>query len=318
MYNDKPLISVIVPVYNSSLYIGNCISSILEQTYRNIELILIDDGSTDNSKNICLEYVSKDKRIKYFFQENKGVSAARNSGIEKSKGQYVLFVDSDDMISARMIEELYACMITKKVKVVMTSGSVVHQDGVQRKFVFINELNYIKLSQKEIIKHVLRYAHSAVWGMMYDRAVVENIRFNESLSNKEDMLFNIQVYLNVPEVYCVNKNHYYYFQHEDSLSKPSYKKTMMYLKVLSIIKSILSKEYENDIKSFSIISHYMIASRLVLSREHTLEYQYSRNYLKQNIKDIKNYKIVIDKEIRKRILLLVYFPTVFKVVKRYR
>ena len=63
MYNDKPLISVIVPVYNSSLYIGNCISSILEQTYRNIELILIDDGSTDNSKNICLEYVSKDKRI---------------------------------------------------------------------------------------------------------------------------------------------------------------------------------------------------------------------------------------------------------------
>lgn len=322
MYNDEPLISIIVPVYNSSSYIGNCISSILKQTYRNIELILIDDGSTDNSKSICIQYANKDKRIKYFYQRNKGVSAARNYGLEKSKGLYIVFVDSDDMIDISMVEELHDCMITQKVKVVMTSGSIVYQDASRKRFAFFNEfandLDYIQLSQKEIISQVLRYACSSVWGMMYDRAVIENIRFNESLSNKEDMLFNIQVYLNVPEVYCVNKNHYYYFQHEDSLSKPSYKKTMMYLKVLSIIKSILSKEYENDIKSFSIISHYMIASRLVLSREHTLEYQYSRNYLKQNIKDIKNYKIVIDKEIRKRILLLVYFPTVFKVVKRYR
>ena len=104
---DRPLLSVIVPVYKAEKYIHKCISSILNQTFKDLELILVDDGSPDNSGVICDEYATKDSRVKVFHQENGGVCVARNTGLDNATGEYVFFVDSDDYILTDTLETLY-------------------------------------------------------------------------------------------------------------------------------------------------------------------------------------------------------------------
>ena len=101
------LISVVVPVYNVKQYLDDCMHSIVNQTYENIEIILVDDGSTDGSGELCEEWKGKDSRIRVIHQENGGLSAARNTGIEHAKGSYIAFVDSDDWVSEEYIEKLY-------------------------------------------------------------------------------------------------------------------------------------------------------------------------------------------------------------------
>ncbi len=109
---NKPLISIIVPVFNSEKYISRCINSILEQTYGNFELIIINDGSKDKSLKICEEYQKKDRRIKVFNQENKGQAFARNVGLDNAKGEYISFIDSDDYVHSRFLEYLYNALIS--------------------------------------------------------------------------------------------------------------------------------------------------------------------------------------------------------------
>lgn len=99
------MVSIIVPIYNAEQYISKCIESILAQTYRDFELILVDDGSTDMCGKICDEYAKQDSRVHVIHQENKGVSAARNAGISLAKGEYIMFVDSDDFITENMLEK---------------------------------------------------------------------------------------------------------------------------------------------------------------------------------------------------------------------
>ena len=107
--NQSELVSIIVPIYNSEKYLNDCLKSIQKQTYHNIEILLIDDGSQDNSLVICEEVGVLDDRIKIYHQENQGVSAARNRGIELAKGKYILFIDSDDMIIDNMVEQMFLC-----------------------------------------------------------------------------------------------------------------------------------------------------------------------------------------------------------------
>lgn len=106
MMNDNPLFSIVVPVYNVENYLQACLDSVLKQTYRSFEVILVDDGSTDQSVSIAQKYVALDKRIKLFLQANKGVSAARNRGLKEVTGQYVVFLDSDDLIHVQMLEKV--------------------------------------------------------------------------------------------------------------------------------------------------------------------------------------------------------------------
>ena len=103
----KKLVTVVVPIYNVERYLEKCLTSIILQTYKNLEVILVNDGSTDNSLNICKEFEKEDSRIRIISQENKGLSVARNVGIENAKGEYIAFVDSDDFISCKFIENLY-------------------------------------------------------------------------------------------------------------------------------------------------------------------------------------------------------------------
>ena len=111
------MISVIIPIYNSEKYLSKCISSVLEQTYKDLELILVDDGSTDNSLNICNDFAERDSRIVVVHQKNAGVSAARNNGLKNAKGDFITFVDSDDYVENDWLELLFKAITEKNAEV---------------------------------------------------------------------------------------------------------------------------------------------------------------------------------------------------------
>ena len=125
----EDLISVIVPVYNVEQYLERCINSIVNQTYKNLEIILIDDGSTDSSGSICDTLCTSDNRILVIHQDNGGISCARNTGIDHSRGKYVTFVDSDDWIDIRMIEKLYSRIIKDNSQIAFCNFAYVDQQG---------------------------------------------------------------------------------------------------------------------------------------------------------------------------------------------
>ena len=129
MTNKKPLISIIVPIYNTAKYLPRCLNSIIHQTYQNLEIILVNDGSTDNSSEISEEYHQKDSRIKLIYQKNQGLSAARNTGIKKATGDYLTFVDSDDEIMPKMIEKMLFALQSNHSDIVICSFKEKYPNG---------------------------------------------------------------------------------------------------------------------------------------------------------------------------------------------
>ena len=151
-------VSVIVPVYNSEVYLSMCIDSIINQTYKNLEIILIDDGSTDNSLKICNDYEKKDNRIKVFHQENKGVSAARNLGLSLSQGEYITFVDSDDELIENGISLLVQDICLYNADIATASKVHIIKEQEEKKDVFNSvEKDVVVFSSEDCLKMSLDF-----------------------------------------------------------------------------------------------------------------------------------------------------------------
>ncbi|MGN8921620.1 glycosyltransferase family 2 protein [Lachnospiraceae bacterium HCP28S3_F9] len=210
--------SVIVPVYNSEKTLKYCIESILNQTIDDFELILVDDGSTDASGAICDDYMKKDKRIKVFHQSNKGVSAARNRGLEEAEGKWIVFVDSDDFVDSKFLE-IYGNRDTDLLIVGFRrydlNGKV--KDEYIRKNQRINLTN-----QREIIR-VLKESYVAhVWNKRFCRSIIKKngLFFNECFNYGEDLLFIANYIKEIKNLEFINKVTYNWCENDKkSLSK---------------------------------------------------------------------------------------------------
>ncbi|WP_370754814.1 glycosyltransferase family 2 protein [Megamonas funiformis] len=213
-------ISVIVPIYNAEKYISECIESIINQSYYNLEIILVDDGSTDNSKKICDGYAKLDNRIKVFHNENRGVSYTRNFGIINSSGKYIVFVDSDDTINENYVELLVTTMLKYNSDIAICG------------FDFINNIlrkKYIIRGKESIFKGVLENDYYILepflltpWGKLYKRSILieYKIFFPEKYNIAEDQIYNYN-YLGIIKSYVfINKALYNYCDRNNcSLSK---------------------------------------------------------------------------------------------------
>lgn len=213
---DKPLISVIVPVYKVENFLDECIRSIVNQTYRNLEIILVDDGSPDHSPEICEAWARRDSRIKVIHQQNAGVSAARNKGLDIARGELFGFVDSDDYIAETMFEDLQCALqhSEKKIAVcstyrVLMNGSVLQQPM---------DSHELELSIPDAVSAMFYGTiNVAVWNKLYERSVFEQIRFPENERN-EDLPIFIPLITNAGGVVLVGKSLYYYRETPNSLS----------------------------------------------------------------------------------------------------
>lgn len=225
-YNDKhPLVSVILPVYNTEKHIRKCICSILEQTYENVEIIVVNDGSIDGSEDICIEKAKIDSRINYIYQDNRGVSEARNRGILHASGEYVLFVDSDDWLHPLAIEKLVEAIIQYNSDLCICGYIIAEKKGLTEKEISQETIDGKHKIVEYFSDHFLEHIASAVWGKLYKKALITN-KFNSEITMGEDLLFNLQYCQNIDRICSIPYPLYYYNQeNENSIVhnfKPSY------------------------------------------------------------------------------------------------
>lgn len=180
--NITQKISIIVPVYNVEKYVSKCIQSIISQTYKNLEIIIINDGSTDGSGDICGYYAKQDNRITLIYQENQGLSMARNRGIEAANGDYIGFIDSDDWIGPDMFSVLHKNAVIYDADISVCNYKHIDESEEQEEG-FISKGNYkndiVILENIEKIRDNMEYGNNSVWNKLYKRYLFDNIRFPE-------------------------------------------------------------------------------------------------------------------------------------------
>ena len=220
-YESKTLISIIVPIYNVENYLRQCLDSIISQTYQNFECLLINDGSPDNSADICREYVSKDSRFRYFEKENGGVSSARNFGIECSKGQYITFIDSDDWVDSDYLEVLYRALIEEQADIAISTYKQFNMDD-NCYYVHSYQRGYDRkvFTNAELVDSLpLLYRYDSTYNFvsckLVSREILKYIRFNLSTSYGEDMEFWYKLYLTSRKIVYENKDTYIYRTNND-------------------------------------------------------------------------------------------------------
>lgn len=215
---DRPTISIIVPIYNVDKYLQRCIDSIVGQTYGNIEVILVDDGSTDSSGGIIDSYAVKDSRVKVIHKKNGGVSSARNAGLKIATGQYVMFVDSDDRIDERTCEICVDAMDGEDL--ISFSARLVNKDeegGVVEGGVDGSPDRLV--GNRQIIERYLEGENLRVWAHLFKLETLGGLRFDENMRIHEDALFAFQFLQKANTEVILNEPLYWYISRADSAMK---------------------------------------------------------------------------------------------------
>lgn len=216
------MVSIIIPVYNSENTINKCLNSCINQTYRDIEILLIDDGSTDASPQKCDDFQSKDNRIRVFHQKNAGVSSARNLGLEYAKGDFVTFVDSDDWINKDMIETLVNVQKAKDYGIVICGHRIItDEDKSQYNDMYIPEIYSIDQLAAFLLKPQNESAFRSPCGRLFKLSIIKNndLWFNTELTLGEDTLFNYRYISFISSAVCVNNYYGYNVKKVFSLEK---------------------------------------------------------------------------------------------------
>lgn len=219
---NTPKVSIIIPVFNVEKYIEDCLESIINQSYTNIEIILVNDGSTDGSFSICQQYEERDSRVKLISQINSGLSEARNAGLSISSGNLIMFSDSDDCLHRQCIELLYLESRKHNFKNVIASSFVTNYNSLPS-LVDIGKIETKSFGREEMLKLILskdssfyqRMTFSTVWAKLYPRELIGVRRFEDKVF--EDVCFNVPIILDQDDFVLVNCPLYFYRQRRDSI-----------------------------------------------------------------------------------------------------
>lgn len=209
------LISVIVPVYNMEKYLKRCVDSILQQEYSRLEIILVDDGSTDSSPAMCDAYAEQDPRIKVIHKENGGLSDARNAGLEVAKGAYIGFVDSDDWIKPQMYKSMYEAAKKYQVPLVVCRYAEIFQDRI----VDGSGHDIVELSREEVLdiyicEHPQYKIYNSVWSKLFKREIIGDTRFPKG-RNSEDIVFTTKAFCKAERCVYIDEAFYNYVRERE-------------------------------------------------------------------------------------------------------
>lgn len=253
MENDI-LISIIIPVYNVEKYLERCLNSVINQTYKNLEIILIDDGSTDGSGKICDEFTKKDNRIIVIHKENGGVSSARNKGLEIAQGEYIGFVDSDDYIEENMYEVLFENLVNFNVDISMCNYNILknnkktfHKHTMENGLLITENKKFLELLR-------LNYYKGFLYNKLFKAKMIKKMKLDVNIHICEDLLLIAQLTNQCKKYYFDNRCLYNYVIREDSaingkINDKKFSVLDAYRKVIEIVKQYgneLTIKYEFD------------------------------------------------------------------------
>lgn len=247
-----PKVSIIIPVYNDEIYVKRCLDSLVNQTLKDIEIIVVDDGSTDNTPAILKEYSKKDARIKIITQENSKQGAARNNGIKNSTGEYISFVDSDDWVDEDYFEKILEVSERKNADITISSAQRIRRyDRVSRYFKYESENVYTKTD--DIINVFKIPPYWFVWGKLYKRSLLHEIHFEEDVYY-EDAEFLLKVINHTKSVATVPNVNYYYFSNPNSTLKSKHSIAKSQDQINAMVNVInYAKEHNIKLKEINII-----------------------------------------------------------------
>lgn len=316
----NPTISIILPVYNAKKYLKKCVKSILNQTFEDFELLVIDDGSTDGSGEICDKFALLDGRIRVFHQANKGLPNARNIGLKEAKGEWIGFVDNDDFCESKMFEVLLKNAIEKKVNFCVCGFNEVQKDGVST-----NGLLNLKsgfMSSYEVLDiWIMKHCFIMCWNILIKREILtkNKIDFDEKYKLHEDTLFIYKLLKCVDRIYICTDLLYNYIRRENSLStyvNIDDKK----LKAIELFNEMISMEknekIKTDIKIMKLYRLLFYAQTCIMHDQNNPHYNRILKHLKGEFSFAFKCKNVTFKN---RVLLaFTFFPKIFLIILKVK
>lgn len=292
IYTNNPLISVIVPVYRIEKYISRCINSILNQTYKNLEIILVNDGSPDNCGIICEKYANKDKRIKVIHKENGGLSDARNEGLRTFQGIYVTFVDGDDWISKFYIENLYNAIRSSEADLAISNFENVKKNCKIKKSPINTLLNMQVVTVEDCFKKLLnqRGVETSAWGKMYRKNIIKDLQYPVG-KLYEDIPVTTQAISRCSKIVIIDNIDYYYFQRNDSIQYEKFKiEKMDAIYHMKDLNQYIKVQYPNLCPDAD--SRYFCTLCNVFFQITSSEYKKEQNFIWSEILKIRKYVIL--------------------------
>lgn len=324
----KPKVSIIIPVYKVEKFLNRCLDSVLGQTLKEIEIILVDDGSPDNCGRICDEYAAKDKRVIVIHKKNAGVSAARNSGLEVASGEFVGFVDSDDYVAATMFEDMYRQAVLADAEMAMCQFSIT--DGATDQLVHRfsgDDFNVLRFDNKKAFELIADFScpvQVTVWNKLFKRELIQNLRFDTSKRMAEDLEFLMRaLFRSKTVVYVPYALYAYYAQREGAATFHADHSIAWYLEQNSNITSIMDEVAQNCASMKKLAIGYKcvngdlsIANAMVRAGKLDSEaVKLAKKDLKNNIWEIMTSELHAVKKVQ--MLLFIVSPALYmKVMKK--
>lgn len=286
-------ISIIVPIYNVERYLNQCVKSIINQTYKNLEIILVDDGSPDNSGKLCDEYKEKDERIIVIHKKNGGLSDARNAGIEVATGKYIGFVDSDDYIEKDMYELLYNNMLREKAEISCCNRFLVYSNkteiyGEKKYYKVMNSQEAIKLACK------IGYIGISAYTKLYKRELFENIRYPKGKIS-EDMYTTYKLFDKANKIVYDSTPKYYYRQRKGSITNSKKINTNAIEATKEMIEFVKNKypEIENDAIKYYLYTAIGVYDNIIKTKSNDEKLLQLK---KKILQDVKRYFEIVNKD----------------------
>ena len=328
-FNDNFLVSIIVPIYNVEKYLKRCIDSIINQTYTNLEIVLVNDGSTDNCEKICNEYSKKDVRIKVIHKKNGGVSSARNEGIRNSSGHFITFVDSDDWIENEMIYKMLK--LSKKYDSDYVMIGYNETDNVQNKTKYSIKESIIE--KDEFMRKFFKIGNQECifypWGKLIKRNLIEDDLFPVDCRIGEDVIANYKTLMKTNKIAVSNEKLYNYFQHAEGLTRSGFSSKDFDLinvwdNMLQLTKNTKYYEYAKINRArtdFTILTRMSMNVKYdIIIDKYEIQYKEMLTNLKRNKKLLIKSKIPLTRKVMIEVMCFNYklFSNIFYTLKKVK
>ena len=307
------LVSIIVPIYNVEQYLRECIDSIIKQTYKNLEIILVDDGSPDNCGQICDEYAKKDDRIKVIHKENGGLSSARNAGLDIATGEYISFIDSDDYVSNNFIEELYSLCIKCDADIAECDFvKFTDKIEVQKKDKVIEKYSTIEMQEQIYTENYIKTI--VVWNKLYKKYLYEKLRFPQGKINEDEFTTYKVFDSSLKNIAVTSEILYYYRYNENSImGKKFNEKRLDVLEAYEERKEFYKEKKLNLLYEKTVIKYQEILKDFYLLTQKYIDLpeKYLKDILirmKKNYKEYEKFEKISNKN---KMKIFMMFPNLY-------
>ncbi len=304
---EKEKISVLVPVYNSEKYLTRCIESILNQTYKNIELIIVNDGSNDKSYEIIEEYKKRDNRIKALHTENKGVSYARNLGLDSASGDFLAFVDSDDYIDEDYLETLYKYLKNENADISMCNCKFIEENLNKSYTKTFGINNILVMNNEEAVENLFyyNYMRHSPWGKLYKKDIFEGCRYKIN-RQYEDLELTYKLFLKAKKLVYIPECKYNYLLRKGSIIHSDIKKSN--IEAILLYTEEILKEIEKNHKNIVKSAEFLVAKHSLSLWYKVPNKKENKEYLKKATNNIKKYRkgILKNSKVNKKSKTLFY------------